>query len=67
MLESVNPAQEWSPYNKLAYHQTHGPTGALYVSANNIPYQAARALAVMHEQKAFYFYPYRHIAKASLG
>jgi hypothetical protein len=67
VLESVNPAQEWSPYNKLAYHQTHGPTGALYVSANNIPYQAARSLAVMHEQKAFYFYPYRHIAKAALG
>jgi len=67
LLESVVPAQEWSPYNKLAYHQTHGPTGALYVSANNIPYQAARSLAVMREQKAFYFYPYRHVTKASLG
>ena len=67
VLESVNPAQEWSPYNKLAYHQTHGPTGALYVSANNIPYQAARSLALLHRQKAFYFYPYRHVTKASLG
>ncbi len=49
------------------YNQTHGATGALYVSANNIPYQAARSLAVMHKQKAFYFYPYRHVTKASLG
>jgi hypothetical protein len=67
LLESVVPAQEWSPYNKLAYHQTQGAAPALYVSANNIPYQAARSLAVMHKQKAFYFYPYRHVSKASLG
>jgi hypothetical protein len=67
LLESVVPAQEWSPYNKLAYHQTGGATPALYVSANNIPYQAARSLAVMRTQKAFYFYPYRHVTKASLG
>jgi hypothetical protein len=67
LLESVVPAQRWSPYNKLAYNQTTGATAALYVSANNIPYQAARSLAVMHQQKAFYFYPYRHVTKASLG
>jgi hypothetical protein len=67
LLESVVPAQRWSPYNKLAYKQTTGATAALYVSANNIPYQAARSLAVMHQQKAFYFYPYRHVTKASLG
>ena len=67
LLESFAPAQEWSPYNKLVYNQVHGATGALYVSANNIPYQAARSLALMHKQKAFYFYPYRHVAKGSLG
>jgi hypothetical protein len=67
LLESVVPAQEWSPYNKLSFHHEGGPTPALYVSANNIPYQAARSLAVMHEQKAFYFYPYRHVSRASLG
>jgi hypothetical protein len=61
------PTQQWSPYNKLSYNQTHGAAAALYVSANNIPYQAARSLAVMHKQKAFYFYPYRHVTKASLG
>jgi hypothetical protein len=66
LLESVVPSQEWSPYNKLSYNQTHGANPALYVSANNIPYQAARSLAVMHKQKAFYFYPYRHVTKASL-
>ncbi|HEV3294629.1 MAG TPA: hypothetical protein VG123_37075, partial [Streptosporangiaceae bacterium] len=27
LLESVVPAQEWSPYNKLSYNQTHGATG----------------------------------------
>jgi len=67
LLESVVPAQVWSPYNKLSYRQTHGATGALYVSANNIPYQAARSLALLHRQKAFYFYPYRHLTNASLG
>jgi hypothetical protein len=65
--ESMVAAQEWSPYNKLAYHHKGGATPALYVSANNIPYQAARSLAVMHQQKAFYFYPYRHVTRASLG
>jgi hypothetical protein len=67
LLESVVPAQQWSPYNKLAYQQKGGANPALYVSANNIPYQAARSLAVMRKQKAFYFYPYRHVTKASLG
>jgi hypothetical protein len=67
LLESVLPSQEWSPYNKLTYSQIHGAAPALYVSANNIPYQAARSLAVMRQQKAFYFYPYRHVTKASLG
>src|SRR6516164_7915733 len=67
LLESVVPAQEWSPYNKLAYHQKGGANPALYVSSNNFPYQAARSLAVMHKQKAFYFFPYQHVTKASLG
>jgi hypothetical protein len=67
LLASVVPTQQWSPYNKLAYQQKGGANPALYVSANNIPYQAARSLAVMHKQKAFYFYPYRHVTKASLG
>src|SRR5579859_6753247 len=67
LLESIVPAQLWSPYNKLSYQHKGGATPALYVSANNIPYQEARSLAVMHKQKAFYFYPYRHVTKASLG
>jgi multisubunit Na+/H+ antiporter MnhG subunit len=67
VLESVLPHQRWSPYNKLStlHHGGHAP--ALYVSANNIPYQAARSLAVMREQKQFYFYPYRHVTQADLG
>jgi hypothetical protein len=66
LLESILPHQVWSPYNKLSVQKKGGPTAALYVSANNIPYQAARSLAVLHKQKAFYFYPYRHVTRASL-
>ena len=36
------------------------------MTANNIPYQAARSLKVLHEQKQFYFYPYRHVTTSSL-
>ncbi len=65
-LESTLPAQEWSPYNKLSYHQTTGAHPEFNVSANNIPYQAARSLATMRALKTFYFYPYRHVSRASL-
>jgi len=65
-LESATPDQPWSPYYKLTYAWSGSKTPALYVTANNIPYQAARSLAVMREQKQFYFYPYRHVSQASL-
>src|SRR6266513_6477798 len=67
VLESVLPQQRWSPYNKLSYIQTAGKYPALNVSANNIPYQAARGLPALHAQKPFYFYPYRHVTRASLN
>jgi hypothetical protein len=67
VLESVLPQQQWSPYNKLSTLNRGGHAPALYVSANNIPYQAARSLSVMREQKQFYFYPYRHVTTAGLG
>ncbi|HEV8279560.1 MAG TPA: spermidine synthase [Streptosporangiaceae bacterium] len=67
VLESVLPQQRWSPYNKLAYFQTAGQYPALNVSANNIPYQAARSLPAMRAQKPFYFYPYRHATRAALN
>jgi protein-L-isoaspartate O-methyltransferase len=67
-LESFVPRQQWSPYNKLSVFQVQGIGGpVLNVSANNIPYQAARSLAAMHQQKPFYFYPYRHVTPAGLG
>jgi protein-L-isoaspartate O-methyltransferase len=65
-VESFVPNQTWSPYNKLSVFQTSGKNPALNVSANNIPYQAARSLAVLARQKPFYWYPYRHVSKASL-
>jgi hypothetical protein len=64
--ESFIPSQIWSPYNKLSIEARGGRAPALYVSANNIPYQAARSLAVLREQKPFYFYPYLHIPKSDL-
>jgi hypothetical protein len=67
ILESVIPNQVWSPYNKLSIQQTGGRAPALYVSANNIPYQAARSIAVMHVQKPFYFYPYQHVTRSDLN
>ncbi len=66
-VESFVPNQTWSPYNKLSVFQTRGKNPALNVSANNIPYQAARSLAVLARQKPFYWYPYRHVNKASLN
>jgi len=65
-LESFVPNQTWSPYNKLSIQARGGHAPALYVSANNIPYQAARSLAVLKEQKKFYFYPYQHIPRSDL-
>jgi hypothetical protein len=65
-LESFIPDQTWSPYNKLSVQVRGGQAAALYVSANNIPYQAARSLAVLKEEKPFYFYPYQHIPMADL-
>jgi hypothetical protein len=65
-LESFVPNQTWSPYNKLSVEARGGRGPALYVSANNIPYQAARSLAVLRQQKPFYFYPYLHIPKSDL-
>jgi protein-L-isoaspartate O-methyltransferase len=65
-VESFVPNQMWSPYNKLAVIQNKG-SHTIQVSANNIPYQTARPLSVMHKKQPFYFFPYRHVSRASLG
>jgi len=65
-VESAVPNQHWSPYYKISANLVGGSHPALYVSANNIPYQAARSLTVLHEQKKFYFYPYQHVTRSSL-
>lgn len=65
-MDSFAPHEQWSPYYKLSVEQKGGTAPALYVTANNVPYQAARSLPVLHAQKKFYFYPYRHVTKASL-
>jgi hypothetical protein len=64
-IESAAPHQVWSPYYKLS-SVVAGKDSALYVTANNIPYQAARSLPVLRNEKKFYFYPYQHVARSSL-
>ena len=65
-MDSFAPHEQWSPYYKLSVEKVGTTTPAVYVTANNVPYQAARSLAVLHEQKKFYFYPYSHVTKTSL-
>jgi hypothetical protein len=65
-MDSFAPHEQWSPYYKLSVKHQGTTAPALYVTANNVPYQAARSLAVLHLQKKFYFYPYRHVTAASL-
>jgi len=64
-IESAVPNQVWSPYYKLSA-VVAGKDSALYVTANNIPYQAARSLPVLRNEKKFYFYPYQHVQRSSL-
>jgi Spermine/spermidine synthase domain len=64
-IESAAPHQVWSPYYKLSA-VVAGKDSGLYVTANNIPYQAARSLAVLRNEKKFYFYPYQHVSRSSL-
>jgi hypothetical protein len=68
VLESLTPGQMWSPYNKLTIQNKHaGGQRAIAVSANNVPYQTAESLGAMRRANAVYFYPYRHVTRASLG
>jgi hypothetical protein len=67
VLESLIPGQMWSPYNKLAIQKHGGSAPAIAVRANNIPYQTAVSLTSMRQRQPFYFYPYRHVTRASLG
>ncbi|MGD0925614.1 MAG: spermidine synthase [Streptosporangiaceae bacterium] len=65
-VESAAPHEQWSPYYKISAEVSGTAHPALYVSANNIPYQAARSLTVLRQQKKFYFYPYQHVTRSSL-
>jgi hypothetical protein len=68
VVESLAAGQMWSPYNKLTIqHKTAVGQPAISVSANNIPFQEAISLNAMRRTESVYFYPYRHVARASLG
>jgi hypothetical protein len=67
-VESLAPGQMWSPYNKLTTQDVQvASQPAITVTANNIPYQTAVSLTAMRDRQPFYFYPYRHVTRASLG
>ncbi len=68
VMESLTAGQMWSPYNKLTIQHRHlAGQPAIAVSANNVPYQMAVSVNAMHRREPFYFYPYRHVTRASLG
>jgi hypothetical protein len=68
VLESLAPGQLWSPYNKLTIkNERVAGQPAIAVSANNVPYQNAVSLTAMRRGNPSYFYPYRHVTRASLG
>jgi len=67
VLESLTPGQMWSPYSKLTIQKHGGSAPAIAVRANNIPYQTAVSVTSMRQRQPFYFYPYRHVTRASLG
>jgi hypothetical protein len=68
ILESLTAGQLWSPYNKLTIQNKQVDSQpAISVVANNVPQQTAVALSAMQRSQPFYFYPYRHVTRASLG
>jgi Spermine/spermidine synthase domain len=66
LSQSLIPHQSWSPYNKLTLQARHG-NSTEFIWANNIPFQGIHPLAKMRRAKQFYFYPYQHVTRATLG
>jgi hypothetical protein len=63
-IESYTTGQIWTPYNKILLSPVDGNAPNVSVTANNIPYQAIHPLSTMSQ---FYFLPYEHVTKQSLG
>jgi hypothetical protein len=66
-LESVSAFDTWSPYYKITAVPSPVTTGVLTVSANDIPFQTVYPIATLHRIESFYFFPYRHLPRRSLG
>jgi SAM-dependent methyltransferase len=64
-IESYASSEHWSPYNKLVLQKQS--TTSIHVTANNIPFQTIHSLGRLHRHYKFYFFPYRHVARRSLG
>lgn len=72
LFESLSAVDVWSPYYKITTgHVTTTVLGDRYhglaVWGNNIPYQTIYSLHTLHRIESFYFFPYRHVAPASLS
>jgi hypothetical protein len=63
-IESFTSGQSWSPYNKLVFRELNGSPAMVQVVANNILFQTIRPVSRLQD---FYFYPYRHVTRQSLG
>lgn len=64
-IESYHFGEHWSPYNKLVVKR--GGQNAVHVAANNIPFQTIHSVSRMQDHYQFYFFPYRHVTRQSLG
>jgi MFS family permease len=74
LLQSLDGHDHWSPYYKVTARYSRSTAvagvrthGVLSISANNVPHQTAYPLTTLRRIEPFYFFPYRHVAKASLG
>jgi tRNA1(Val) A37 N6-methylase TrmN6 len=64
--QSLAPQHYWSPYYKINTEALPDQPGALKLWANNIPHQTAYPLERLRRNQPYYFFPYRHVAPASL-
>lgn len=66
-VESMSAFDTWSPYYKITAVPPPGTHGVLAVTANNIPFQTVYPIPTLRRIESFYFLPYRHVTRSSLG
>jgi hypothetical protein len=63
-LESAQANHYWSPYYKIVAVRGRG---SLLIRVNNVPHQDAYSISELRRVEPFYFYPYRHVGRRTLG